>query len=97
MQYGHTHTPPQPFFLQYPTEVMLKYPKVNTTNPTMSLWVQDLTDLSSSPVELTPPSEVTGQFALEDENFLYTAAKWTQEGGKVHPLPLLPYILQLIV
>ena len=57
--------------LQYPQEIMLKYPKVGTANPTVSLWVSDL-KAPNQVVPVTPPPDVA-------EGHLYTAAKWVSE------------------
>ena len=57
--------------LQYPQEIMLKYPKVGTANPTVSLWVSDL-KAPNQVVPVTPPGDVA-------EGHLYTAAKWVSE------------------
>ena len=57
--------------LQYPQEIMLKYPKVGTANPTVSLWVSDL-KAPNQVVPVTPPRDVA-------EGHLYTAAKWVSE------------------
>ncbi len=48
----------------------------------MTLWVQDLDDLSSAPVEVVPPAEVTQFQVDEGRKFIYSAAKFTKEGRR---------------
>ena len=59
-----------------------EFVQVNTTNPTVTLWVQDLDDLSSAPVEVVPPPEVTQFQVDEGRKFIYSAAKFTKEGRR---------------
>ena len=55
------------FDFQYPEQIMLKYPKVGTANPTIQLMVRNLDEDESKPV--LPPSDVP------DEH-IYTAVTW---------------------
>ncbi len=48
----------------------------------MTLWVQDLDDLSSAPVEVVPPPEVAQFQVDEGRKFIYSAAKFTKEGRR---------------
>ena len=57
---------------QYPEQIMLKYPKVGTENPTVRLSVWNLFEDVLKPV--TPPKEV-----LEFDEHIYTAATWITE------------------
>ncbi|XP_071555267.1 venom dipeptidyl peptidase 4 [Temnothorax nylanderi] len=58
---------------QYPTEVKIKYPKVGTPNPTVTLSVIDLTDPSSEAVTLEAPVDV-----VTSDNVLYNVNWWNQ-------------------
>ncbi len=71
--YTNYGSPTEPEKHQYPEDVVIKYPKSGTTNPTVSLFVMELADQSA--IEVTPPGEVTA-FG----EYLYTAAKWIKEG-----------------
>lgn len=65
---------------QYPTEVKIKYPKVGTTNPMVSLSVIDLSDPSSEAVTLEAPAEVTSDNVLYFVNWwnaTHVLATWT--------------------
>ncbi|RLU22782.1 hypothetical protein DMN91_005060 [Ooceraea biroi] len=56
---------------QYPTEVQIKYPKVGTPNPTVSLSVIDLTDPSSKAISLKAPVDAVGS-----DHVLFTVNWW---------------------
>ncbi|KAH0946793.1 hypothetical protein HN011_002560 [Eciton burchellii] len=56
---------------QYPKEVKIKYPKVGTLNPTVSLSVIDLTDPSSTPISLKAPVDAIGS-----DHVLFTVGWW---------------------
>ncbi|KAL0119761.1 hypothetical protein PUN28_007890 [Cardiocondyla obscurior] len=58
---------------QYPTEVKIKYPKVGTSNPIVSLSVIDLKDPSSKAVILEAPVDV-----ITSDNVLYTVSWWDE-------------------
>ncbi|XP_014479089.1 PREDICTED: venom dipeptidyl peptidase 4 isoform X2 [Dinoponera quadriceps] len=70
MEYSHYGVPGS-LRDQYPTQVKLKYPKVGTPNPIVSLSVIDLTDPSSEAVTLEAPVHVVGS-----DNILYTVSWW---------------------
>ena len=50
---------------------------MGTTNPTVSLFVQDLINLGADPVEVVPPAEIA-PFVADGEPVIYTVAEWTQ-------------------
>ena len=63
---------PIKFLFQYPEQIMLKYPKVGTENPTIQLKVWNLFENKAKAV--TPPAEV-----LEFAEHIYTAVTWISE------------------
>ncbi|XP_012054228.1 PREDICTED: venom dipeptidyl peptidase 4 [Atta cephalotes] len=72
MAYFHYGTPGS-LEDQYPTEVKIKYPKVGTPNPVVSLSVIDLFDPLSEAVTLEAPiNEVT------NDNILYIVSWWNK-------------------
>ncbi|XP_011154777.2 venom dipeptidyl peptidase 4 isoform X1 [Harpegnathos saltator] len=56
---------------QYPTQVRIKYPKVGTPNPVVSLSLIDLADRSSTAVALKAPIDVVGS-----DHVLFTVSWW---------------------
>ncbi|XP_012270205.1 venom dipeptidyl peptidase 4 isoform X2 [Orussus abietinus] len=51
---------------QYPKKVSIRYPKAGTANPTVTLSVVDLTDVTSSAIRLKAPKSIVGT-----DNILY--------------------------
>ncbi|XP_028049203.2 venom dipeptidyl peptidase 4 isoform X2 [Monomorium pharaonis] len=72
---------PGSFKDQYPTEVKIKYPKVGTQNPVVSLSVIDLTNSSSVAITLEAPIHVvTSDHVLYNVNWwdeTHVIATWT--------------------
>ena len=69
--------PYSPYDNQYPTDIMVKYPKVGTVNPTIKLLVKDLENIGNPPSELVPPPEV-----INYGEYIYTSATWKNDGSK---------------
>ncbi|CAL4172619.1 unnamed protein product, partial [Meganyctiphanes norvegica] len=55
---------------QYAQIKTIRYPLVDSINPSMSLWVVDLTQPSASPKELVPPNRI------KDKDHYVTSVKW---------------------
>ena len=70
--YSKYGDPQDPYKVQYPKEIMLKYPKVGTANPKINLMVSDLSKEEVVLKPVVPPSEVA-------EEHIYTAATWVSE------------------
>lgn len=58
---------------QYPEEVNLKYPKVGTKNPTVGLTIQDVANVSSTPIHLNDAS------AEYDNDFILGSVFWVSD------------------
>lgn len=69
--YTNYGDPSDPLAHQYPEQVMLKYPKVGTTNPTVKLFVNNL---NQNNLPVIPPREV-----LDYDEHIVTAATWISE------------------
>ncbi|TRY63634.1 hypothetical protein TCAL_00828 [Tigriopus californicus] len=67
--------PSDPYGNKYPNEIMVKYPKTGSSNPTVQFLVKDLDAPEDDLMTVIPPTEVT---AFGD--FLYTVADWTRDG-----------------
>uniref|UniRef100_A0A348G603 Venom dipeptidyl peptidase 4 n=1 Tax=Odontomachus monticola TaxID=613454 RepID=A0A348G603_ODOMO len=80
MEYSH-YGAPGSLRNQYPTQVKLKYPKVGTPNPIVSLSVIDLADSSSEAVTLKAPIDIVGSdhilYTVNWWNLTHVAATWT--------------------
>uniref|UniRef100_A0A8D8BCF4 Venom dipeptidyl peptidase 4 n=4 Tax=Culex pipiens TaxID=7175 RepID=A0A8D8BCF4_CULPI len=57
----HIYGEPEDPAYQYPEEFKIRYPKVNTTNPTVHLRVRALNNLAGSWIELPAPVDVIGE------------------------------------
>ena len=72
-EYGYWQKPVNETVNQYPDYQDLKFPKVNTTNPKLDLWLVDLVDLDSQ-----------NEIMVTDHTKIHPPISLTSNGEEVH-------------
>merc|ERR1711963_264760 len=65
--------PDNPLEVQYPEQIMLKYPKVGTPNPKIKMFVVNLDNEQMELESVIPPND------LPNDDYIYTAVTWISD------------------